>query len=535
MSLVVSESFPVTHKEFIEKFLRVINKQGQLVDFKFNPIQELELAEASSMLRDTYVKPAQVGSTTLWMAVGLSECLTNLGRTVAIVSYDDDHAGRLLMKGQQLYDNIKHGDDEGNEFLWPTLDRENKKEMFFKQFYSTIITGSARSFNFGRGEPMHLFIGSEVAFWPDPLKIMTPVLDRAPDGSRVILESTPNGQEGIGKYFYKQYTDGKKEQSVFTPHFYPWWYLPEYYYPEGSPYCLPKDRGQLFDLKDDELALMEKHDLDEGHIRWRRKKQLEKKQAIESQQEELLFQQEFPEDDELCWLTTAEMFYDPADVERLQKECYIPPSHWKDKDGNEIPTYGGMMWYPPEVGKDYSVDIDPGMGKSSDTVIQVWENQLDEEGFEAPIHCYTISGKFLEGQTCDLAVNIANLYNHAIICPEANIPAVAAILVERRYDRIYMSEDIISGKRTQRPGWRTTSTSITYMFSEVARLLPRLTTHDARLVAQIPNVKRIDGVVKCVVNSDHFMTMAIFAATRRQARPSFKGVVGYTRGWPDKR
>lgn len=534
MELHVSEKFPVTHKEFIEKFFRVVNKQGSLVDMNLSRIQELELAQTSEMRRDLYVKPAQIGSTTLWMAVGLSEAITNLGRTVAIVSYDDEHAGRLLLKGQQLYDNIKREDEHGNRFDWVPLDRENKSEMFFKQFQSTIFTGSARSYNFGRGEPIHLFIGSEVAFWPDPYKIMTPVQDRVPDTGRVVLESTPNGQEGIGSYFYKNYVDGKTDESIFASHFYPWWFHEEYYYPEGSPFCLPKDRAELFDITEDEDKLMTFHNLDEGHIRWRRKKMLEKRQAIEAGEQPLLFQQEFPEDDINCWLSSGDSYYDALEIERLAMNCYIPSNPKKD-DGSNWPTFGGMMWFPPEPGHDYSVCIDPGMGKSSDTVLEVWENIVDEFEAEWPRLCLTVSGKFMESQTADLAVDMAKLYNNALICPEANIPAVAALLVERRYPRIYLREDIISGKRTTRPGWLTTPTTHSYMMSEVARLLPRMTCHDARVIAQLPNVKRIDNQVKVVVNSDYFMTMAIFAATRRQTRPSKKGIVGYRPSWPDKR
>jgi hypothetical protein len=540
MGLVVSEQFGISHKQFIERFMRVPNKAGELVDFTLSRIQDLELSESSDIQRDQYVKPAQVGSTTLWMAVGMSEVLTNIGRTAAIVSYDDEHAGRLLLKGSQLYSALKTEEVEENghinKFVWPTLDRENKKELFFKDFASTIFTGSARSYNFGRGEPIHLVVLSECAFYPDVTSVVDPLLKRCPDFGRFVIESTPNGQSGDGEWFYETYQAGMRGESIWKPHFYPWWFHEEYYYEYGSRFALPADKFELEALTDDELQLMELHDLDEGHIRWRRRKKLESKQAFERGDSSLLFDQEYPENDTTCFLTTGDAYLDSFVIERLLKQCYIPKESF----------HNAAVWYPPEEGHDYSITIDPGMGKTSNTVLNVWEvlveevkvkvNDIEETHYvEYPRHCLTASGKFLESQTVDLAETFQEYYNGALIVPESNIPAVAALLVERRNKRIYMQEDIISGVKTQRPGWRTTPMTIQFMFSELSRILPNIITHDANLVRELPNLKNIDGRLQTSKNSDYLMACAIFAATRRSSRPAPKPTVQYRPSWPDKR
>lgn len=500
--------------------MQVVTKSGQVVPLLLNRIQDLELAEQSPMKRDQYVKPAQIGSTTLWAACGLAEALQNEARTIIIVSYDEDHASRLLLKCSSIYEHLRE-EIGGATIRWPTLGRENKNELFFPELKSTIFIGSARQYNFGRGEPIHMLIGSEAAFWPDVSRILSAAQDRVTLDGEIILESTPNGQEGTGEFFYRNYVAGKQGNSIYTSHFYPWWYHEEYQLEEGSQYALPADRFGPLELTEEEFDLCKFHDLNDDHIRWRRRKQLEKRQAIELGESPLLFQQEFPEDDINCWLVSGTGFYDSVTIERLAKQCYLPT-------GKDASYDGAAVWYPPEPNHDYLITIDPGMGKHSRTVIHVWETITDEDEIPWDRHCASSSGFYLESETCDRAVNLAKHYNNATIAPEANIPAVVALLVERRYPYLYMREDIISGRKTSMTGWLTTPKSKTYMFSEMARGLPHIITHDINLVSQLPVIRYVGDKVTSTGADDHHDAAAIYQVCKRSSRMGKSGYAGST-------
>lgn len=512
------EQVGITRKQFIEKYFRVLNKQKELVPLKLNRIQDLELSEQSDIGRDLYVKPAQIGSTTLWVAVALADCMTEMGNTAVIVSYSDEHAGRLLLKANQLVHNIRTEVD-GVSYQWPGLGRENTGELFFPDLSSTLFTGSARQYNFGRGEPIHFLVGSEIGFWPDPSKILLPAQDRVTRGGQIVLESTPNGQEGDGKYFFDMFKASEEGHSVYTSHFYPWWFHDEYQIEEGSKYALPNDRKSPLTLTDEEEELCTLHDLTDDHIRWRRFKHLEKRQSIELGGMPLLFQQEFPEDKINCWLISGEGFYDPLTIEKLARGCYTA-----DKSYN-----GAAIWYPPEEGHDYSITIDPGMGKQSRSVVHVWET-IEIDDIEYDRHCATASGKWLGSATVDVAVDLANHYFGATICPEANIPDVCALLVERRYPRLYMRQDWISGRSTRVAGWLTTPKTKMIMFQRMQENLPRVISHDINFVGQLPNVRREAGTGKVYAQApdDHHDAGALYSVCKRNSGMGKSGYAGNT-------
>ena len=132
-----------------------------------------------------------------------------------------------------------------------------------------------------------------MAFWPDAEKIISGAIQAgSPD---VILESTPNGAQG---YFYDSCMDALRGDSVWTIHFYPWWWESEYF--------IPLEDGEYLTLEPDEHELSVKHGLTHEQIKWRRYKQRELRK---------LFIQEYPEDPITCFLTSGNSYFgDIADM-----------------------------------------------------------------------------------------------------------------------------------------------------------------------------------------------------------------------------
>ncbi|GAH82793.1 unnamed protein product, partial [marine sediment metagenome] len=82
----------------LETLLEIENKQRELVPFNLFPIQEDMLTQ--STWRDIYIKPGQVGATSLWVGDFLIDNVTINGTVSVIVSYDEFSAQRLLLKAK---------------------------------------------------------------------------------------------------------------------------------------------------------------------------------------------------------------------------------------------------------------------------------------------------------------------------------------------------------------------------------------------------------------------------------------------------
>jgi hypothetical protein len=106
----------------------------------------------------------------------------------------------------------------------------------------------------------------------------------------IILESTPNGMAG---WFYERCMEALDGDSIWTLHFFPWWYDDEY-----------RLDGEAITLTDEERILAEAHGLDEAQIRWRRVKIKELPHT---------FKQEYPEDPYSCFLASGNSYF--GDVE----------------------------------------------------------------------------------------------------------------------------------------------------------------------------------------------------------------------------
>lgn len=504
-------------KRFIETFMTLENKERERVPFILNHIQDRELAEQSEFRRDIYVKPAQVGSTTLWAAIFLHDTMTRKGTTSVIVAHEEFITQRLLNKVQSLYDNLPPA-------VRVPMHRSSSYEKTFPDVNGIFYIGSARSYVFGRGEPIHNFLGSEVAFWPDATKIMVPTGQRVPLHGTIVLESTPNGEDGNGKYFRDTYVQGKDGRGIYHSHFYRWWDHEEYQLEEGNMYALPMDRGPLFGLVDEELVLMETHGVTEPQIRWRRRKIKEFEQMQETGETRLMFGQEFPEDDVRCFIAVGDAAYDGLTVEKMARACYLPKDSYQ----------GALVWRTPEEGHNqYVVSVDPGMGKDSKTVLQVWEFG-DDEGIEWGTHCATDAGYYTAEVTAGKARSLADYYHGALIAVETNPPGVPVAYLLQNYRNLYMRQDIISGKRTRMIGWLTTPRTKPYMIQEFTRILPRITTYDINLVSQMRNMRFVGDRVMPVGPDDYHDAAAIAIVCRPSVRKGGSGLVGVAGGWDEK-
>lgn len=271
---------------FATNILKILDKQKELVPLQWNRAQQHFHAHRTG--RDIILKARQLGFSTYVQGELFRRTVTGT-RTTITLAHDTDTTQKLRRMADRFYDNFPN--------IPPERKYANASLTTYPGFDSTATIVTAGNQQAGRGDTYTDFHGSEVAFWPDAEKIVAGAMQGGnPD---VILESTPNGAQG---HFYELCMEALDGDSVWTLHFYPWWW--------DAGYRIPLDDGEVIEYSLEEQDLVDAHELQPEQIKWRRLKKRELKH---------LFKQEYPEDPHTCFLTSGNSYF--GDV----SECFTAP------------------------------------------------------------------------------------------------------------------------------------------------------------------------------------------------------------------
>ena len=273
----------------MEHFYMIKDKARQTVNLVLNPIQNVYWRNQTK--RDYILKARKIGFSTLCLIDDLDETIWNRNFTSFIFAHKREDVQKLFKIIQFAYDRMPP------EYK-PKADYYNKNELYFKEQGSTIYVGmEARSDTINR---LHV---SEICFIRDAEKKCAASFEAVPEGDgKIVLETTPNG---VGGYAYElyQFAAGYKtsqygESSVFTPHFYPWFFHPEYKMPLTN-----SDRDMIKAeqyLNEEEKEFKEAHSLTFTQMKWRKVKQ----STLGEQ-----FVEQYPEDDMSCFLGSGSPYF----------------------------------------------------------------------------------------------------------------------------------------------------------------------------------------------------------------------------------
>jgi hypothetical protein len=509
---------------FCEKIIQIEDRHRKLIPFKFNPAQELLYANLTG--RDLVIKAGQLGITSFFLARSFKETITHPGTTAAVVAHEEFLTQRLLHRVRTMYLNMPDIIYTSNgPMKKPVMQHDSANEKSFPALNSVFYIGTARAFVFGRGEPIHRFLGSEVAFWPDAERILVPTMQRVPLDGEMVLESTPNGEGGP---FYNYVMDSVDGKGVWKLHTLSWWLEPEYRLPRGSKYTPEWNRDTIKHFTEEELALAKKakwgdKEADE-RIRWRRHK-------IKEIQD--LFWQEFYEDLTSCFMSSGSMYYDSEETERLRVSCY-PPNRVMT-----LPTTGGeaKIWFEPDSDGNpvYLISVDPGQGKITQSVATVWEIGFDG----STKHMATLSGLYDPQTFGPMVEELGKFYLTARKAAERNGHGMAFCGAVSEYPNLYRQSDIISNIPTKVIGWATTGAARvdgkgtkSYMMSELNHCLGDMECHDEDIIRQIRQVRVGPDRRLVFLSSDDFHdSAAIMAATKSTVMFSNQGGFVGSKGW----
>jgi len=532
----------------MESMLQIENKERQLVPFLLNPIQA-DMLETSGP-RDIYVKPAQVGATSLHLADFFLDNITINGTVSVIISYDETSAKRLIIKAKRFHQHL-----ERKIPSVPRLDHKSAEELTWENkdtnFYSIMYIFSSRSYTIGRGETIHNLLFDEYGFWlvGTHEQVFASAAQRVPPrlGTKIRVQSTANGEDNSHCEMYRAAKEGTAVgQSVYKHHFYPWFIHPEYIMYASDPFCLDGDDiDPLRNLKSDEILLMEKLIHSYGFsefdamakLRWRRYKKAEMASLRRSGDTVLLFEQEFPEDDETCFLVAGDQAYNSDVITDKVRQCFPAPIK-RNIIATDSRTKGTVsatldIWHDVEEGLSYVVPIDPGKGKTSESVGHVWhfeDGYTDKEGNEIPPimrHCATLAGFYDEWEMALLMKEVAHMFGNAVIAPEDNLDIVSHL---RDYSDLYYREDVRTGKGVRAIGWQTNISTKPYMITEVSRHLEHIDCQDIRFWSQCKNIRR-NAMIKSgilVVGADDHHDCGAIGIVCRDAQAVQRGYAGST-------
>lgn len=510
------------------------DRDGNPISFKYNAAQELLQDRVDAQTKRLLVlKARQLGCTTFWLARAFKKWMTQNNHTSVIVAYEELLTQRLLNRVQLMYDRLPIPENKK-----PKMTHKSANEKFLPSRNTVIYIGTAGSKTFGRGEPIHFFLGSEVAHWEEPNRILTPVFEAVPKSGEIILESTPNG-EGTDKQpnvFYQMVKDCLDGDSSWELLSLFWWLEPEYKLPVGDSLAIAADRDRIANFAADEQGLIDRlnwspAEADE-RIRWRRWKQNEMRRTGN------LFLQEFMEDVASCFLTVKEPFYDYMVLEQLGEHCKPPVEHFRVA---ETPATYAEIWCPPDREASYPVyliAVDPGQGKNTRSVATVWRCDLDD--FNSVRHEATLAGYWIPEVFAPMVVRLAEYYHNAKIVPEANGHGMSFCAQVATYHNLYRRTDVVLGVEQKRVGWLTTGAAKVgsggtkmYMMTELQSLIStnRLLTQDANLVRELRQVRYVYPHIQFIGSDDYHDSAAIMAATRHTvANVGVRGFIGST-GW----
>ncbi len=409
-----SKLSPIADWRFrLNNFYSIVNKQGQLVQFKENGIQK-RLNDSKS-LRKRILKYRQGGVSTNEILKACDDVFFRRNRTACILAHDSDGLELLFSIARGAYKFLR-------EDLKPRLDRGggSKYEMVFPDLNSKIYADLEV-----RGGTIHRLHVSEAAF-ADKNRIKS-TLETVPIGTGIVtIETTPNG---MGNHFYRSWID---PDPFYEKMFFPWYVDPQYQ--------LDAITGDLTDEEHQFVAKAKRlYDIDitRAQLGFRRFKQNDLKD---------LFIQEYPEDDVTCFLASGGA---PFDLTIIQEMINKAPEPIEDDGALQI-----FKAFDPR--RLYVVGADTAEGVRKDYSVAVMLDTTDLE-----VVAMYRSNRIKPSEFANGIINMCSRYQKGgsiwpLVAVERNNHGHAVLLA---LDEIHSYANLYQDPKDKNLGWKTNAVS----------------------------------------------------------------------------
>lgn len=442
----------INTKLYIEKYLKIQDKNSKIVPFKMNkPQMKLYNAlkkqyEQGKPQRAIVLKARQMGFSTLTEGIIFKKTVTAFNIKSGIITHEASATDNLFNMSKRYLDNLP---DE----LKPQIKKSNAKELVFDSEKGTGLKGiikcmTAGNTTVGRSDTFQNLHISEYAFWGGKKKdTLIGLLQSVPNtkDTMIVVESTANGYDD----FKDMWDDAVEGKSDFIPVFCAWWELNEY-----------RKEYNGFELNEEEIKLKKLYNLDNEQLAWRRWCiQTNCRGDIE------LFKQEYPSCPEEAFMSSGNCVFDKEKIiNRIQQIKDIEPlkqgSFLYDYDGLNITNIrwqndkNGIIKIYKDIEKNrpYVLGGDTAGDGSDNFVGEVLDNISGEQ--VAELSHETDEDLYARQMYC-----LGMYYNQALIGVEVNFSTYPQKELERlRYPKLYQRqvEDSKTHKFMQKGGFKTT-------------------------------------------------------------------------------
>jgi hypothetical protein len=239
------------YRRFIEDNFKIVDKRGEVVDFRLNAPQLRYLEEGTA--QDIILKSRQEGFSSLIDAIFTADFLLKNNSFSVVVADVEDNAVGLLDRIKIFIASF----EEKHKVKIP-LKYNSRFELYNEAINSRFVIGTAKNTEFGRSKTITNLHLSECAFYPNIPKIIAGAGQAVVDGGKKIFETTANGYNDFRDFYYRSRQGLTGYKTIFFP-------ASEFYTPE----FLQKKRDELGDM----------------------------------------FEQEYPETEDAAFLTTGKMYF----------------------------------------------------------------------------------------------------------------------------------------------------------------------------------------------------------------------------------
>lgn len=468
----------INTKQYIEKYIKIRDKAGKIIDLKINQGQQ-KLYDAikkqhneGKPIRIIVLKARQIGFSTLTESIIFKNTATKFNVNSGIITHKEEATTNLFNMSKRMYDNLP--DD-----MKPSLKRSNAKELIFDNdegtgLKSKIKCMTAGSSGVGRSDTFNYLHISELAFWGNNAKETTIGLFQAVPNlpnTMIVIESTANGFE----YFKELWDMAVKGESDFVPVFVGWNELTDYKMPYTG-----------FQLTDYEKNLQRIYNLSLEQLSWRR-------WCIKNNcgGDEQQFKQEYPINPQEAFISSGNCVFDKEIVINRIQELSKPikvgyfdykyddtmPAgkkiydiQWVNDKNGYIEIYETPNIYKYCIGGDTAgegSDCFTGHVLNAKTGKQVarLRHQMDEDLYVRQMYClgYYYQSKERYGRIIP-----------SLMCIESNFSSYPnKELVRLGYTNMFIreKEDRFSGVIDKSYGFKTTSVTRPIIIAELVKIV----------------------------------------------------------------
>jgi len=421
--------------------LSIRTKAGEIAPLKLNPAQQIldkavsKQLKSEGKIRIIILKARQQGLSTYTGGYLYYSVSQQKARKALVITHHADST-------RALFDMTKRYHEHCPDILKPHTKYSSRRELSFDVLDSSYVVATAGGDSVGRGETLTHVHASELAFWPksNAQDIWNGLTQAVPNtaGTAIFIESTANGVTGT---FHDLWVGAVNGTNGYVPVFIPW-YVNEEYSEE-----VPKN----FKRTPEEREMVKKYKLTNGQLMFRRRKVAQN--GLD------LWNQEYPAEPEMAFLTTGRPVFNPEQLQQCLKDANDVEDRLALEGDEFLPNIRGELTIyrkhdAGEMGYVVGADVAMGVRNGDWSVAQVLDSKKRQVA--------TWRGQVHPDYFAEVLKALGEFYNEAFIVVENNshgILTCTRLGKDFAYPNFYteVQVDKITDRETVKLGFTTTS------------------------------------------------------------------------------